>query len=292
MNQQFQAYIASVPSFDAASTYKQGYTDGYEAGFLAGYEVASALPMDATEDVAGSPPASPASFAANAPMSAREAQSDTGASLTADDNSEPNVGVDQFRKVVTGAFGASSLLFLLVAWCGFATFGDASDPLILNNYASSDPLASIARLGVLLAVLFEFPLLERPFRLTALELLLPIPQFTGAITRIANGPVAAIASVGFISAIAATGVPLDTLAGVGGCTSGALLIYVAPALMTLKLREQQMSAEGTVATGGGGVALDAKTIGLWTLVFTGVALGLIGTVDALGQMQPPPPTTV
>ena len=76
---------------------------------------------------------------------------------------------------------------------------------------------------MLLAVLFEFPLLERPFRLTALELLLPVPQvadyhpsppsismsapaaapalpqFTGAITSIANGPAAALASVALIT---------------------------------------------------------------------------------------------
>ena len=64
-------------------------------------------------------------------------------------------------------------------------------------------VASIARVGILLAVLFEFPLLERPFRLTALELLLPLPQFTGAITAVANTPIAAIGSVALITGIAA-----------------------------------------------------------------------------------------
>ena len=89
------------------------------------------------------------------------------------------------------------------------------------------------------AVLFEFPLLERPFRLTALELLLPIPQFTGAISKIANGPLAAITSVALITGVAASGVPLGTLAGLSGSTGGAILIYIGPALMTLKLRAQR-----------------------------------------------------
>ena len=55
---------------------------------------------------------------------------------------------------MASAFAVSSLLFLLVGGAGFATFGDASDALILNNYASTDPLAGVARLGVLLAALF------------------------------------------------------------------------------------------------------------------------------------------
>ena len=127
-------------------------------------------------------------------------------------------------------------------------------------------------------MLFEFPLLERPFRLTALELLLPIPQFTGAITRIANTPVAAVASVALITAIAAAGVPLDSLAALGGCTGGALLIYVAPALMTLKLRAQPPEGADLAELGV------VTTVGLWAVAATGLVLAVFGTVDALSQM--------
>ena len=140
----------------------------------------------------------------------------------------------------------------------------------------------------MLTVLFEFPLLERPFRLTALELLLPIPQFTGAITQVANGPTAAVASVALISAVAATGVPLDLLAGIAGCTGGALLIYVAPAVMTLKLRardQEDRSSSGGADAATSALAEAPATVGLWSVAVIGAGLGVVGTIDSVGQIM-------
>ena len=271
VNRQFEMYIESVPSFGVKSAFEKGYEEGYLAGYGAGLQAGEALQNDRRP--------SPEASDAPAPMSASPAElrrPESAVPATSDE--DRRLGLAPFRRVVTGAFGISCALFLLVAWCGFATFGDASDALILNNYASDDPLAECARFGILLAVLFEFPLLERPFRLTALELLLPIPQFTGAITRIANTPVAAIASVALITAIAAAGVPLDSLAALGGCTGGALLIYVAPALMTLKLRAQPPEGAGLAELGVG------TTVGLWAVAATGLVLAVVGTVDAVSQM--------
>mmetsp|Transcript_7942 Transcript_7942/g.20767 ORF Transcript_7942/g.20767 Transcript_7942/m.20767 type:complete len:328 (-) Transcript_7942:2122-3105(-) len=269
VNRQFEQYIENVPDFGVAAAYTAGYKDGYAAGYSAGVTAKESEQKEL----------------------AFESEVPEGALASSDLSSDLLLGLAPFRKVVVTAFGLSSALFLLVALCGFATFGDAADPLILNNYASSDPLAEVARIGVLLAVLFEFPLLERPFRLTALELLLPIPQFTGAITKIANGPIAAIASVTLISGIAATRVPLDTLAALGGSTGGALLIYIAPALMALKLRaskqgeavgagEQILDGDVSAATS----AIDPAAFGLWCVAALGVALAVVGTLDTLDQL--------
>ena len=41
---------------------------------------------------------------------------------------------------------------------GFLTFGAASQGLILNNYATSDPLAFIARLGIGCSIIFSYPI--------------------------------------------------------------------------------------------------------------------------------------
>ena len=120
-------------------------------------------------------------------------------------------------------------------------------------------------------------------RLTALELLLPVPQDTGAITRVANGPAAAIISVALIVGIAATGVPFDTISALGGCTGGALLIYVAPALMTLKLRAQRRGG-ALAASDESGASLDATSLGLWIVTALGAALAVIGTMDAVQQL--------
>ena len=266
VNELFEAYIESVPSFGAEAAYAAGFEDGYARG----YEDALAARSDAA----------PARVRTSTEA---EVSPSLGASEAAEAEADTSLGVAPFRRVVASAFAGSFVLFLLVAWSGFATFGDASDSLILNNYASADPLAQVARIGVLLAVVFEFPLLERPFRLTALELLLPVPQETGAITRIASGPAAAIVSVALIASVAATGVPLDTISGLGGCTGGALLIYVAPALMTLKLRGQRRGG-ALAASDEGGTDFDATTLGLWIVTALGAALAVIGTMDAVQQL--------
>ena len=41
---------------------------------------------------------------------------------------------------------------------GFLTFGSASQGLILNSYATSDPLAFVARLGIAASIIFSYPL--------------------------------------------------------------------------------------------------------------------------------------
>ena len=137
--------------------------------------------------------------------------------------------------------------------------------MILNNYASSDPLAITARVGFVLCVLFEFPLLERPFRLALAEL-------AGAPPAAALNPAAVAASVAVITATALAGVPLDTLSAVGGGTGGALLIYVAPALVALNL-------DAAADADGGGSA--ARRLGLAGLAIAGVALGVLGTFEAV-----------
>ena len=175
-----------------------------------------------------------------------------------------------FRRVAAQAFGISALLFALIAGAGFATFGDASQALILANYAASDPCGAVARAGVALCVLFEFPLLERPFRLTTLQLLgleasPGTPEWTAS----------ACASCLLLCGIAALGVQLDLISAVSGSTGGALLIYIAPALMTLRL--DASDAKGTGGSTG-------RALPLWILAALGVALGAIGTIEELEQL--------
>lgn len=176
------------------------------------------------------------------------------------------------------------MLFLCIGGAGFATFGESSQPLITNNYAHADPLAALARLGIFLTVLFEFPLLERPFRLSVAEVCSngrPGANSHGA--RPGTRAEEVLLSVGFITAVSLLDPPLDQLTALGGATGGALLIYVAPALMTLKL-EAKLRAKLEPGAPYGVVAR-ARTAALGGLLLMGLALGAIGTVCAL---QPRP----
>ena len=153
--------------------------------------------------------------------------------------------LDAFRVVVLTGFVASGALFVAITATSFATFGSVSQPIILNNYASADVLAALARCGIGLCVLFEFPLLERPFRRTIAELVLDDAQ---AASSVASSRWAGVLSVASIVSVAIAGVPLDTLAAISGGTGGALLIYIAPALMSLRLRQAvQADKEGGAA---------------------------------------------
>jgi len=132
-----------------------------------------------------------------------------------------------FNEAVERAFLISVVLFILIAISGFATFGSNSQPIILNNYASSDGLAAISRIGLGACVLFEFPLLERPFRKTMLKDVLDRPD-------LATSPIMTVFSVALITFTSLLGVPIDKLSAISGGIGGSFLIYIAPALMSLR----------------------------------------------------------
>ena len=131
-----------------------------------------------------------------------------------------------FNEAVERAFLISVVLFVLIAISGFATFGSNCQPIILNNYASSDGLAAISRIGLGACVLFEFPLLERPFRKTLLKDVLNRPDLV-------TSPIITFFSVALIASTALMNIPIDKLSAISGGIGGAFLIYIAPAIMSL-----------------------------------------------------------
>ena len=82
-------------------------------------------------------------------------------------------------------------------------------------------------------------------------------------------------SVTLLVAVAAIGVPLDVISAVSGSSGGALLIYIAPALMALRLIEQQQEGDVDVDSQQGRVLLLKALAGL------GVVLCIIGSYEAL-----------
>jgi len=191
-----------------------------------------------------------------------------------------------FKAITFSAFGFAGLLFLVVTLAGMQTFGIATQPSILSNYASTDGLAFLAKAGLGACVLFEFPLLERGFRTTAVELL-------GLEPSVAGHPLAVAASVALATALACTpGLGLDKLSAVGGALGASLLIYVAPALMALRLREGQAGAadaEGNPAVSAvaaplafGQGARQVEALALQAVAGFGAMLGGLGVAEAAG----------
>jgi len=75
-----------------------------------------------------------------------------------------NRSVRRFNLATIGGFSIASLVFLAAMAFGYLTFGHHADGMILNNYSTEDPLATVARVGVLIAVAFGFPLVFTTMR--------------------------------------------------------------------------------------------------------------------------------
>ena len=135
----------------------------------------------------------------------------------------------EFATVTLAAFFLSGLVFSIITMTGVETFGMSSGSSILTSYSSADPLTWVAKVGLGLCVLFEFPLLERCFRNTAVEIL--------KFPWLKQNLLAVVTSIA--SAVALASMPdfgLDKSSAIGGALGASFLVYVAPALMALQLR--------------------------------------------------------
>ena len=105
--------------------------------------------------------------------------------------------------------------------------------------------------------------------------------------EVATRPATAIASVVLLCGIAALHVQLDAISALGGATGGALLIYVAPAMMTLQMRGK-MRGGGDGPGRRDGSSGDrapplsvAEAASLYGLAVVGLVCGAVGTMEAL-----------
>eukprot|EP00438_Fugacium_kawagutii_P010097 Skav203888 [mRNA] locus=scaffold1649:113977:115494:+ [translate_table: standard] len=177
----------------------------------------------------------------------------------------------QFAIVTLAAFFLSGLIFAVITVTGVETFGMSGGPSILANYSSADPLSWIAKIGLGSCVLFEFPLLERCFRKTFVELF-RIPRLEQHFLTVA-------ASVA--SAVALASVPdfgLDKTSAIGGALGASFLVYVAPALMALQLQSSKDSKDPKQSK----VDSDGATrIILQGVAGLGSVIGGLGIADAM-----------
>lgn len=121
---------------------------------------------------------------------------------------------------------------------GFVTFGGMSQGLILNNYATSDVLATASRGAIAASILLGFPITFEGFRGAFLELIgnkAPTQQTKDAI------------AVGFLVACAGAAIVLTDLGAVVsffGALLGSMVIYTIPAMMYRRARKAQLAASG------------------------------------------------
>lgn len=130
----------------------------------------------------------------------------------------------RFSILTAGGFALSAVLSAVVMVSGFLTFGGAADGYILNNYATTDKLAQLARLAIGGSIVTTYPLLHQGLRDTVQEALAQ------------NGVAASRQSITFamVLGIMLVGMKLTnlgTVAAVSGALVSTSLVYVLPSIM-------------------------------------------------------------
>lgn len=175
----------------------------------------------------------------------------------------------RFATVCASGFGAAAVAHALVMVAGYATFGAASQGLILNNFhLSADGLARAARFATGLSILGSHPLLFTSLRDSVLSSLAGSPLGKAADASPAVWTALSVALLGAATLLAVVATDVGFVASVSGASLGAVLIFVVPALMQL----------ATMRAAGGGKAAGAKAAGARAIVGFGAVMAVLGTV--------------
>ena len=138
-----------------------------------------------------------------------------------------NHSPERFNVVVGVSFFCSAIIYFAVSSIGFLSFGGNCAGYILDNYSTDDPLAFVARLGIILSLSFSYPLLFIGGREGLLDLCkVPLEDRSVVLTR--------TLSFGLLVVITGLSIIIPELTFVlafGGATLSTCLIYIFPALM-------------------------------------------------------------
>ena len=168
-----------------------------------------------------------------------------------------------FTRVCAQAFGLAALLMGSIMAGGYLTFGGASQGLILNNYATSDPLAGLARLGIALSIIFSYPLNMTGLR----EGILAMFGQKAAGAKASVHVLLTLALVLFLNGSSLFIKDLGLIVGLGGAILGSALVYIFPALMAIGETKGAMSPMEKKAN--------------WGLTGLGVFFAILGAVMCL-----------
>merc|ERR1719393_167364 len=123
---------------------------------------------------------------------------------------------------------------------GFLTFGSASNGLILNSYATADPLAFLARLGIGMSIIFSYPLNFVGLR----EGILSATGKTEAGKKNSVHVALSLALMLIMNGSALFVKDLGLVVGLGGAILGSALVYIFPALMAIGEKAGAISSKG------------------------------------------------
>jgi amino acid permease len=175
--------------------------------------------------------------------------------------------MNRFNKMVGGAFGASIALFCFIMSIGFLTFGSVTQGNILNNYASQDRLASLARFAVGLTLVTGYPFTFLSLR----ENLLDIMGKKDEKERKALFKPLTLSLIIAVTALALVVKDVGFVVSVTGALFGCFLMFIVPAVMNLSNKVTTLS--------------DMERMGNMGMIGTGIVMGVLGVyVSVMKQL--------
>lgn len=178
-----------------------------------------------------------------------------------------NSTAQRFNRLVGISFFGAFLMNAAFMMAGFLAFGGCSQGLILNNYSTSDTLATLSRGAIGASILLGYPLTFEGFRTAFLEFFKvekPTQKFKDGIVF------AFIASVCLGACLLSD---LGVVVSFLGALLGSFVIYVFPSLMYRGALEQKIKRTG------GKLTTSYYTSG--ALIGVGTFLGFLGAAVVL-----------
>jgi len=184
--------------------------------------------------------------------------------------------IPRFNRVVGGAFLSSIAFFTFMMCVGFLTFGGATSGFVLNNYASGDGLATLARFAIGLALLTGYP-----FTFSALrEGLLDLGKLTGSAREAASRPIT-VTMLALVTGLALLLKDVGFVVSISGALFGCLLMFIVPAMMTISNIKGLAKKAASPLTKGNKIEIAMN----YFLMLVGLIMGVLGvSVSTLRQM--------
>ncbi|KAL1520244.1 hypothetical protein AB1Y20_023714 [Prymnesium parvum] len=182
----------------------------------------------------------------------------------------------RFNLVVCGAFSIAALLCSAIMTAGYLTFGRASQGLILNNYATADGLAFIARIGIGLSIIFSYPLNFVGLREGVLSLFHASDKAWRTDVHVGSTVLLMLA----VNGLALRVKNLGLVVSLGGAILGSALVYIIPALMSVA-HSQRKAAAARAKGEQLPLSVAIETAAAACLAALGVFLAAVGAVMSL-----------
>lgn len=181
-------------------------------------------------------------------------------------NELENNTMKRFNTVIGSAFITSILTFIFITSAGFLTFGGATTGFVLNNYAGTDKLATLARLAIGIALLTGYPFTFSALRDGILDLM----KITDKTKRDNLFPSLTVGLIGIVTTLALLLRDVGFVVSLSGALFGTALMFVVPAIMYIS----NLNKSNKVLT----TSMKWERRFNYGLIGTGVIMGILGVV--------------